>query len=102
MGDGAVKRVGLSLAKSVFSFFFSRRLVVALLLPLDDADATITLNVGMFYFWHILQPLLAELQHQLVFRDELLSHIPAEHLPIFDQKERRLLDQTTEPFWSVT
>jgi hypothetical protein len=68
--------------------FLLLAILVAFPITGDDADAPITFNEGPLHILDGLTALLANLTHQLLLSDELLSHVAAEHFPIFDQEKR--------------
>ncbi len=69
-----------------------------LFLALDDTDLPIAFDKRRLHLRQILQALLAQLHSQLIFRDELHPHVAAQHFAFPDQRQRRRLDQATEPF----
>src|ERR671913_1500510 len=63
---------------------------------LDDADMAVGLHVGCLDTLAVLQPLLAQLGHQLLDGDEFGAHVPAQHAPVLDQLELGVAAQTFE------
>lgn len=68
---------------------------VPLALP-DEADAPIGLQEGRLDLPAVLQALLADLRHQLLFGHELLTHVAPQETFIVDQLQLRLARQSLE------